>query len=1008
MSGVCTPVFPVPAADHAGGEDALARDWTLSAEDVAETLRSRGSDHRLRFAVELCALRARGRFVEDPAAVPLTAVNFLARQLGLAPVLFLAPAERAATESAQHQRLCAHLGLRGFEIEVEEDLRRYLEEQATEGRTPAELLALAEARLRQSAVVLPAVSTLERLVGAASAGAAAGLFERIAAGLPAGWAERVDALLAVAPGEHRSALGRLKEPLGAAKAPAIAAALDRLGFLEERLGPEDDLGAAVSPRLARHLAGLGRRYDAQALRRFAPAKRHALVAAFLIETRRALLDQVVEMHDQYVTALARTARHAFEAKQRLLRRRARESADVLLGAVESLLGADRQTPVGRLLEGDGMDEGRLRAALARGRALGRLEARGETREYTARYGDLRKYWPAFLRLPFAAAPGSEELLAAVVLLRAVHGGSRPEADLDREGSRRFVPAAWRATLEGADGRLRRALWEVALAFAVRDALRAGDLFLPASRRHVSFWNLVMGERRWAQVRADAYARPGAPDPPAAALAGLRVALGRAMQTAADTLPGNPFATVEEGRLRLRRPDTLVLAAPVLALRDAIGSHLPQVRIEDLLLAVDRWSGFTRVLTPLAGYEARGDPAQTRRALLAAVIAHGTNLGLAAMSASVEDLSAERLQHASRWFLREATLRAASAALVNCHHRLAFSSVWGDGTLSSSDGQRFGVGRASTLSALYPRYFGYYDRALTLYTHVSDQHGVFSTQAISCAPREAAFVLDGLLENDTLLRPQAHTTDTHGYTEQLFGLCHLLGLEFLPRLKDLADQRLYRLERGPDDPGVGPLEPLFQERGRATVDGALIAEQWDGLVRVAASLRERTAPAHVVLQRLINASPADRLARALTALGRLVKTIFILRYVADAALRRRVQTQLNRGEARHALARWLFFANRGEFRTGEYEEIMNKASCLSLLSNAAVLWNTVQMARVVARMRAAAGTEAETAVLGDENLTHVWPLQHARIIPNGTYFLAWPPGQTAPADEPATGVPDLLP
>jgi TnpA family transposase len=40
-------------------------------------------------------------------------------------------------------------------------------------------------------------------------------------------------------------------------------------------------------------------------------------------------------------------------------------------------------------------------------------------------------------------------------------------------------------------------------------------------------------------------------------------------------------------------------------------------------------------------------------------------------------------------------------------------------------------------------------------------------------------------------------------------------------------------------------------------------------------------------------------------------------------------QLNRGEFRHVLAKWLFFANQGAFRTGDYEEIMNKASCLSL-------------------------------------------------------------------------------
>ena len=74
--------------------------------------------------------------------------------------------------------------------------------------------------------------------------------------------------------------------------------------------------------------------------------------------------------------------------------------------------------------------------------------------------------------------------------------------------------------------------------------------------------------------------------------------------------------------------------------------------------------------------------------------------------------------------------------------------------------------------------------------------------------------------------------------------------------------------------------------------------------------------------------------------------------------------------------------------GDYEEIMNKASCLSLLSNAAVLWNTVQMARIIQQLRDA-GSE-----IADDDLAHVWPLQRTRIIPNGTYFLNWP--QVEPA------------
>ena len=100
---------------------------------------------------------------------------------------------------------------------------------------------------------------------------------------------------------------------------------------------------------------------------------------------------------------------------------------------------------------------------------------------------------------------------------------------------------------------------------------------------------------------------------------------------------------------------------------------------------------------------------------------------------------------------------------------------------------------------------------------------------------------------------------------------------------------------------------------------------------------------------------------------------------DEPLRLRIQTQLNRGEARHGLARWLFFADQGEFRTSDFEMIMNKASCLSLLSNAVVLWNTLQLERIVTELRAGGTT------IRDEDLVHVWPLQRRHITPNGVYF-----------------------
>ena len=575
--------------------------------------------------------------------------------------------------------------------------------------------------------------------------------------------------------------------------------------------------------------------------------------------------------------------------------------------------------------------------------------------------------------------GHEALLAAIETLRALDASTR--GALATDDPHGFVPADWRPHLVIKD-KLDRPIWEIALALAVRNALFAGGLFLEQSRDHVSFWNLVYDDPSWQQTRGQAYGRLELPLDGQAFLARLTAEFDRVAHAAQRGMPGNRFAAVHDGRLKLKRRDAMSVSRALHELRGTINSSLPRVRIEDLLQDIDEWSGFISAFQPLGGYQPRS--ADPHRALFPTLIAHGTNLGLAAMSQSVDTLTADALQDTSRWFLRDATLKAANGILVNHHHGLKLSFIWGDGSRSSSDGQRFAVERASLLGSVYPRYFGYYDRALQLYTHTSDQSSVYGTQAIACGPREAGYVLSGILDNETTLPIREHASDTHGFTEHLFGLCALLGIAFVPRLKDLSDQVLSRIDRDTD---YGVLQPLL--RGRINLD--LILEQWDQLVRLAASLKDRLTPAHVVMQRLANANTSDRLAGALTQLGRLMKTIHILRYIQEEPLRDVIQLQLNRGEFRHTLAKSLFFANQGSFRSGNYEEVMNKASCLSLLSNAVLVWNTVHIGRIVEQLRAD-GHEVK-----DEDLARVSPLAHAHVIPNGSYFQS--PRRRTAAPEP---------
>ncbi|MDP9458566.1 MAG: Tn3 family transposase [Actinomycetota bacterium] len=188
--------------------------------------------------------------------------------------------------------------------------------------------------------------------------------------------------------------------------------------------------------------------------------------------------------------------------------------------------------------------------------------------------------------------------------------------------------------------------------------------------------------------------------------------------------------------------------------------LPRTKLTDLLVAVDSLTGFTEHFTHLK----TGEPPRDKEPLLAAILADGTNLGLAKMAdASAEGeggkkLTFRRLAWASDWHLSEENYRKALAEIVDAHHRLPFSARWGDGRTSSSDGQRFRAGGhkdfTSQVNARHGR-----EPGVNFYTHVSDRYAPFYTKVINTTVRDATHVLDGLLYHETDLNIEEHFTDS---------------------------------------------------------------------------------------------------------------------------------------------------------------------------------------------------------------------------------------------------------
>jgi len=234
------------------------------------------------------------------------------------------------------------------------------------------------------------------------------------------------------------------------------------------------------------------------------------------------------------------------------------------------------------------------------------------------------------------------------------------------------------------------------------------------------------------------------------------------------------------------------------------------------------------------------------------------------------------------------------------------------------------------------------------------------------------VLDGLMHHESALEIHEHTTDTAGAVESVFALAHAFGYRFAPRIRDLGERKLYVTDRSMAD---GLPDAVFG----GVINRAAIEDNWDEVLRLAASIRAGTVPPSVILKKLAAFPRQNALHRALREMGRLERAIFTCDWLLDPELRRRSNGNLNKGESRHALARAVFFHRLGELRDRTAEDMAHRASGLNVVVNAIVLWNTTYLARAVACVR------SQGVALTDEELSHVAPVRWDHIALTGDYL-----------------------
>jgi TnpA family transposase len=214
-------------------------------------------------------------------------------------------------------------------------------------------------------------------------------------------------------------------------------------------------------------------------------------------------------------------------------------------------------------------------------------------------------------------------------------------------------------------------------------------------------------------------------------------------------------------------------------------------------------------------------------------------------------------------------------------------------------------------------------------------------------------------------------DTAGFTDHVFGLCHLLGFRFAPRIRDLADRRLYVTDKAKLYPGLLPFIG-------GTINLKQILAQWPEILRLASSIRLGTVTSSLILRKLASYPRQNGLAVALREFGRIERTLFTLDWLLDKNLRQRVTAGLNKGELKNTLAKAVCFNRLGELRDRSFEAQHHRASGLNLVVATIILWNTVYLELAIGSLR------QQGRQIDDDLLKHLAPVHWNHINLTGDY------------------------
>ncbi|MGW0672353.1 Tn3 family transposase [Streptomyces sp. NPDC002746] len=677
-------------------------------------------------------------------------------------------------------------------------------------------------------------------------------------------------------------------------------------------------------------AGEAEAQDAGTLKDYTKDRRVALIACLAAKARMRARDDVATMFCKRMAAKAKKAREELAE----IHRQQQEIVERLIGNYRTLLQqVDQEGPAQRA---------RARAAALTKEALDALEGLDEessASEVAQRLGG--KVSPAFLLHAKAHRTPARDYIP----------------DRDEDGEKvdvSFATQNWQKVIRDRrrPGYFVRRHFEAMVFYYLADELRTGDVAVIGSEEYADWSEQLLP---WEQVEAKlpeylvevGMLKPGETTAfdGRALVALLRRRLGGAAAAADGEYPDNDelFIDPDTGvpKLKARRAKGPRKGAE--RLEQAIKARMPERSLLGIVARTAYWIEWWHRFGPASGNDPKLKDPFGRYVITTFV--KGTNMTFAEAARHIANVSAHELSVAARRHTTTAKLNDALTGVVNAHAKLDMSRAWGNGTTAAADGTHMDTYLDNLLAETSVRYGAVGGIA---YHHISDLYIALFTHFVPCGVWEAVYIIEGLLKNASEVQPGTIHADTQGQSYPVFALAELLGIDLMPRIRNWKDCLFFRPSRSAV---YEHIDALFGEAGRNVIDWDLIETHFKDLMRVTVSVREGTISSTLLLKRLRSGSHKNATYTAFREVGRVIRTVQLLRYLSDAPLRGRVTAATNKVEAFNGFSDWVRFGQRGTVAHNDPVEQEKDVKFTSLLANLVIFHNTLDIADVVRQLQA---------------------------------------------------------